>query len=168
VHARSFFLVVKYIDMTTNIKGLTISLILIAVFGFVVFYFTKNNTEAPVDQIPDSTTKEVDPNTMIDVVSPVPYGMVTSPVSVIGQAKGTWYFEASFPVTLIDANGKVIVQTHAEAQGDWMTENFVPFLATLNFSKPATKTGTLILEKDNPSGLPEHDAKVEIPVTFSN
>jgi hypothetical protein len=49
-----------------------------------------------------------------------------------------------------------------------MTEDFVPFFsATLEFSVPSGVTrGNLILEKANPSGLPEHEATLQIPVTF--
>ncbi|MCX6384936.1 MAG: hypothetical protein NTV16_10770 [Actinobacteria bacterium] len=46
--------------------------------------------------------------------------------------------------------------------------DFVPFKAQIKFEKPATDTGVLILEKDNPSGLSENDAKIEIPVRFDN
>lgn len=50
-----------------------------------------------------------------------------------------------------------------------MTENFVPFSSTIEFSSaPTTQTGKVVLHKDNPSGLPQNDAKVEIPVRFSN
>ena len=49
---------------------------------------------------------------------------------------------------------------------EWMTENFVLFLATLDFTQPATDTIFLVLKKDNPSGLPEHDAQIEIAVRF--
>jgi hypothetical protein len=47
-----------------------------------------------------------------------------------------------------------------------MTPAFVPFEATLSFTPPASRTGTLILAKDNPSGLPEHAAELRIPVRF--
>jgi hypothetical protein len=47
-----------------------------------------------------------------------------------------------------------------------MTEKFVSYKATLEFSAPATDTGTLVLEKDNPSGLPEHDDSLVVPVKF--
>jgi len=60
----------------------------------------------------------------------------------------------------------VLGQIPAQAQGDWMTENFVPFAATLDFTTPTTATGSLILEKDNPSGLPENDKQLTIPVKF--
>ena len=52
------------------------------------------------------------------------------------------------------------------ADGEWTTKDFVPFALTLNFAEPRTATGTLVLEKSNPSGLPEHAAEVRIPVRF--
>jgi len=43
----------------------------------------------------------------------------------------------------------------------------VPFTATLTFTKPPYEnSGTLILKKDNPSGLPQNDAALEIPIVF--
>ena len=47
-----------------------------------------------------------------------------------------------------------------------MTKDFVPFKAELEFSLPSTETGVLILEKDNPSGLPENDDELRIPIRF--
>jgi hypothetical protein len=91
---------------------------------------------------------------------------VASPFTVEGTARGNWYFEASFPIELRDGNGKLIVQKPAQAIGEWMTVEFVPFSATLTYAKPATATGTLILRNDNPSGLPENDRWISIPVRF--
>ena len=54
----------------------------------------------------------------------------------------------------------------AQAQSDWMTEDFVPFKAQLNFATSSTEQGVLILEKDNPSGLPENDDELQIPIIF--
>jgi hypothetical protein len=98
--------------------------------------------------------------------SPLPNDVVTSPLIVTGSARGTWYFEASFPVRLLDGNGNEIAITPAQANGDWMTEDFVPYTAVLEFAPPATPNGTLVLQKDNPSGLPEYDQSLEIPVLF--
>ncbi len=103
---------------------------------------------------------------IIKLEEPLPHTLASSPLLIKGKARGQWYFEASFPVILKDANGKIIAQAPAQAQGEWMTTEFVPFTATLTFSKPATTTGTLILQKDNPSGLPENDDSIEIPLTF--
>ncbi len=104
---------------------------------------------------------------LIVAISPTPNQVVTSPLTITGRARGNWYFEASFPIELIDANGKQLAITPATAQGDWMTTEFVPFSAMLTFLKPTTATGTLILHKDNPSGLPEHDNELRVPVHFS-
>lgn len=104
---------------------------------------------------------------LIRVSNPQPNQIIASPLTITGEARGQWYFEASFPVTLLDANGNVLAEHYATAQDEWMTENFVPFESVLVFPKPTTEKGTLVLQKDNPSGLPEHDAEIRIPVRFA-
>ncbi len=103
---------------------------------------------------------------LIKITLPTPNSTVKTPLLVTGQARGTWYFEASFPVKIYDANGNLLGATVAQAQSDWMTTNFVPFKATLNFTTPTTSTGTLVLEKDNPSGLPQNDDSLVVPIRF--
>ena len=103
---------------------------------------------------------------LIHLDSPQPNAIVTSPLTLTGEARGNWYFEASFPVELTDEGGNPIVRYYAEAQGDWMTTEFVPFKSTLTFTKKTTTRGFLILHKDNPSGLEEHDDFLRIPVRF--
>lgn len=128
--------------------------------GVVAGYFLASNRPAMV--VPTPT-----PDPMIMVSVPLPGANVASPFQVTGQARGPWYFEASFPVTLKDSSGAVLVQTIAEAQSDWMTTDWVPFVATLTFPpQPAGSTGTLILRKDNPSGDPQYDDSRTIPVVF--
>lgn len=106
-------------------------------------------------------------NNNIHVSNPIANTKITSPLIVKGEAKGTWFFEASFPVVLTDWDGKIIAQGIAKAESDWMTTNFVPFTATLTFTKPSYgATGSLILKKDNPSGLPQNDDSLEITVKF--
>lgn len=93
--------------------------------------------------------------------------LIASPLTVRGEAVGTWFFEASFPVYLVDWDGRIIGEGLATAAGDWMTPDYVPFTARIEFVKPSYgERGALILKKDNPSGLPEHDAAVEIPIKF--
>lgn len=111
----------------------------------------------------------VDKSGLVRLTSPLPNAEISSPVVITGEARGTWYFEASFPIFLTDWDGKIIGQGIAEAQSDWMTADFVPFKATLTFdtaliSGQYSPSGTLILKKDNPSGLPENDDALEIPV----
>ena len=109
---------------------------------------------------------EMEMSSKIRIDSPRPHQTIKSPLVITGEAVGGWYFEAVFPIDLVDANGEIIAQHYAQAQGEWMTENFVPFTSTLQFATPSTPTGTLILRKDNPSGLPENEADLRIPVRF--
>ena len=113
-----------------------------------------------------SSSADAQAHDMIELESPASNDIVTSPLTITGQARGNWYFEASFPVELLDANGNRLAMHYAEAQGEWMTTEFVPFKSTITFLTPTTPTGTLILHKDNPSGLPENDDSIRIPVRF--
>ncbi len=121
--------------------------------------------EPPVSQNGDVPPEEPQDN-LIRLTTPKPGDTVRSPLIIEGEARGNWYFEASFPVTLLDANGNVLVQHYAMAQDEWMTTEFVPFRTELTFSAPAGEEGVLVLEKDNPSGLPEHADERRIPVRF--
>lgn len=96
-----------------------------------------------------------------------PGDKISSPLEITGEARGTWFFEASFPITILDDSGNIIVEGHAEATADWMTEEFVGFKATLQFTTPQNVTkGFLVLHKDNPSGLAQNDDELKIPVKF--
>lgn len=91
---------------------------------------------------------------------------LTSPFTVTGDARGTWYFEATFPLRVEDTDGTVLGNGYATAQSEWMTENFVPFSGSVYFDPGETTEGWLVLEKSNASGLPEHDDALRIPVAF--
>jgi hypothetical protein len=110
-------------------------------------------------------TEIVMPTYDIRVTTPLPNETVKSPLTVSGVAPGEWFFEAVFPITLLDEDGTVLALVSAQAQGEWMTEELVPFRAELEFI-PKGKRGILLLQKDNPSGLPQNDKKQEIPVQF--
>lgn len=112
---------------------------------------------------------ELEKSDLIHIQSPRPNEVITTPVTITGEARGYWFFEASFPIMVTDWDGLIIGEGYATANGEWMTEEFVPFTATVVFTVPTDtpyKRGTLILKKDNPSGLPEHDDALEIPVRF--
>lgn len=106
-------------------------------------------------------------NEIIVVETPKPNAVIKSPVTIKGKARGNWYFEASFPFRVVDAAGTVLAQVPVQAQGEWMTTEFVPFEMSVPFKQPTTTTGMLIFEKDNPSGLPQNAAEVRILVRFS-
>ncbi|OGY44355.1 MAG: hypothetical protein A2731_00095 [Candidatus Buchananbacteria bacterium RIFCSPHIGHO2_01_FULL_39_8] len=109
---------------------------------------------------------ELEKTDLIQVSNPRPNQTISSPLVITGQARGYWFFEASFPIKLLDENNNEIAIAIAQAQSDWMTENFVPFEATLEFVAEPNTSGWLVLEKDNPSGLPENADELRMPVIF--
>ena len=109
---------------------------------------------------------EIEKSDLIIINSPRPNQVVSSPLLIEGRARGFWFFEGDFPVYLLDKNNNRLGVAIAQAQGEWMTEEFVPFEAKLEFSKPETNWGTLILKKDNPSDLSENDDELQVPIIF--
>ncbi len=126
-----------------------------------------NNSQVSTSSSPivETTTTTTLGNDEIKIYGLTSGQTLTSPITIEGEAKG-WYFEASFPVQLLDANGKILFEGPATAQSDWMTSAFVPFKITVTFTKPSTATGTLIFRNDNPSGLPENERSFKVPVRF--
>lgn len=124
------------------------------------------NPDSLVEPIVASLKFGEDKSDLIKVENPQPGQAIKSPLTISGRARGSWYFEAVFPIVLRDGTGKEIARAQGTALNEWMTIEFVPFEATLTFAAPTTATGTLVFEKDNPSGLPENDDKLEVPVSF--
>ena len=124
---------------------------------------------APQPATPEDAGNAAQKADLIVLDSPRPNQTITSPLTVTGKARGYWFFEASFPVVLVDWDGRIIAQGIATAKGDWMTADFVPFEATLTFAvdkNAYSNRGALILKKDNPSGLPQNDDALEVPVVI--
>ncbi|MCB9798265.1 hypothetical protein H6758_00900 [Candidatus Nomurabacteria bacterium] len=110
---------------------------------------------------------ELEKMDMIRLDHPRPNQKISSPLEVTGQARGNWFFEASFPVVLTNWDGLIIAQGVAQATDEWMTEDFVPFYVEIEFETPDYgDLGALILQKSNPSGMPENDDALEIPILF--
>ncbi|PJE76615.1 hypothetical protein COV05_03465 [Candidatus Uhrbacteria bacterium CG10_big_fil_rev_8_21_14_0_10_48_16] len=165
--------------------------VLIVVCAFIVW--REVQAPPPSPSIPEEQEEIIppeDPSTAFTslqgvelvVTSPLQGSVVTSPLTVTGEVPGFWYFEATFPLSLVNWDGLIIAEGYATAQGEWMTEDMVPFTATLEFTDvlPLTegvedlsqvqdfmKNGALILQRDNPSGLPENDDAIEIPIRFA-
>jgi hypothetical protein len=103
-------------------------------------------------------------NIVIDL--PFPGAVTGKTFSVIGKARGTWFFEASFPVAVLDVNGKEIARGVAVAGSDWMTTEFVPFKADIKIPESYMGKATLVLKNDNPSGLKEKDISASFSFTI--
>ncbi len=110
-------------------------------------------------------------NGAINVSYPQNGDEISSPLTITGEARGFWFFEGDFPIILTDWDGRIIAEGYATAKGEWMTEDFVEFEGVIEFIKPEhigefSERGSLILQKDNPSGLPENDDAREITIYF--
>ena len=121
------------------------------------FWFWQNYKKSEPSQYKD----------LVTLISPTEGDYISSPVIIEGKARGNWFFEASFPVFVVDWDGLIIGQGIAQAQSEWMTTDYVQFRAEITFTKSVVKNnGWIILKKDNPSGLPEYDDAFEVPIFF--
>jgi hypothetical protein len=121
----------------------------------------KNIEEASVAALADPIAKD----DLISIDSPLLSQKISSPVTITGKARGSWFFEGSFPVEITTEDGTIIGKGIGQANGDWMTTSYVPFSATITFTKPANSaSGYIILRKDNPSGEAQFDNSVSIKV----
>jgi hypothetical protein len=126
--------------------------------------------ESPIVENPTTTPETPKPTYMnasadkIVVDSPKPGEAVGTTFSVMGKARGNWYFEASFPLQVLSSQGSLLKEMPVQADGEWMTTEFVPFSETVTLPPGTKGAATLILKNDNPSGLPENDASISIPI----
>ena len=103
---------------------------------------------------------------LIRIDTILPNDIIKEGAIITGEARGMWFFEGSFPVILTDEDGNELGTVIAQAQDEWMTEDFVPFEAILDISFGKAKRGELLLKKDNPSDMVELDDVLRIPVLF--
>ncbi len=101
------------------------------------------------------------------ITMPVVNSLLTWTIIIEGEAPGGRFFEATAPVSLTNWDGLIIEEGYITATEDRMTGWMIPFEGTLTYTvdpNRANDNGALILHKSNPSGLPENDAAVEIPL----
>lgn len=104
----------------------------------------------------------------IRVEKPIAGSTVSFPLEISGEAKGNWFFEAEFTVHLF-RNGNELAVAIVKAQDDWMTSDYVPFSATMNFDAEGyTGDAALIFRNNNASGKPELDKEFTLPVRIEN
>ncbi len=152
----------------------SILILLVLIAALAAILLSVNPRTPVVEEIPTPipVTPVISPATKDDMIvlySPLPKSAIASPLTIEGKARGNWFFEASFPIVLTNWDGVIIAEGFATAQGEWMTTEYVPFTATLAFTKPDTQVsdrGWLILKKDNPSGEPQFDNALEVEIHY--
>lgn len=149
-------------------------IIIIAGALLVVFVLSKVSpkAETPIVEepgivVPAETQLTSTKGVVIYVDMPKDGAVITSPLMLHGRAPGNWFFEASAPIVLTDWDGLIIAEGYIEAEGEWMTTDYVPFHGTIDFVKPAYgERGTIIFHKDNPSGESQFDDSAEMTIKF--
>ncbi len=150
---------------------------LFALLGLVIaFILVTHKARAPfVVPVPEVVSPVVTPEVpaskddLITLESPLPKSLITSPLVVKGKARGTWFFEGSFPIEMVNWDGLIIGEGYATAQGEWMTTEYVPFEGTITFTRPQDEysdKGWIILKKDNPSDNPALDNALEVEIQY--
>ena len=69
-------------------------------------------------------------------------------------------------VELLDENGKKLGTAVLEATSDWMRLP-TKFKATLTFVSAKEQNGTLVFRNENPSGMPENNMELRMPVKIN-
>jgi hypothetical protein len=158
--------------MTKTQTGIVAALAIVIIIGGAYLAFFTPHAQAPtVTQDPaeqgQATYTNASENDIV-VTLPFPGAVTGKEFSVIGKARGYWFFEASFPVYLYDEAGNELAVGlgSPEPEGtEWMTTEFVSFKATVTAPQSYIGKATLVLKRDNPSGEPQNDASVTIPIT---
>lgn len=145
----------------------TISFISVIVISYMFFDVITNKK---IDDTKTATIKEpkttyINASTsLIQVTSPLAGAIIAKEFTVSGKARGYWYFEGTFPAQLQTPGGSLLAEGVLTGQGNWMTEEFVPFHGEFRVSKKYTGKVVLIIKNDNPSGLSEKESWLSIPL----
>lgn len=122
---------------------------------------------APSPSSPEQNNNQRATSELLEIEAPLPKQNISSPLEIKGKARGQWYFEGNFPVVLEDSKGNILARGAAEAQGQWMTSDFVPFELTLTYrNAPSNEVGHLVFQRANASGKSENDQSLRLPVSF--
>ena len=100
------------------------------------------------------------------IASPVEDMVVASTLEVTGSAQGFWYFEGEFQIYIYDDNNEELGIGYVTAQGDWMTEGYVPFTGQLTFENSTTPGGRVVFRQSDPSGMQETLQESMVSVRF--
>jgi hypothetical protein len=118
-----------------------------------------SNTELPQVTNPETFSVAISQNST-----------VSAGQTISGSVPGFWFFEGSFPVSLVDNNDNVFGTVIATSTSDWMTSDIIPFTITLPTTLSYTGPGKIVFTRDDPSdgesSIPLSETTATIPVIF--
>ncbi|MCC7004934.1 hypothetical protein IT397_03390 [Candidatus Nomurabacteria bacterium] len=103
----------------------------------------------------------------IKVFYPKANETISTPFLIEGEALGSWYFEGSFPINLVNENGDVLATGVAKAKSNWMVNDFVPFESRFDYEGGGSGPASFIFSRDNPSGISEYDRSYNLPIIIN-
>ncbi len=126
----------------------------------------KNKNQKPKEPAKQTELKpSLNPKVKIQI--PRVNSYISSPLHIKGYIPKNWAFENTFPISLEDAQGNKIKNTTVAIKLISPNgEDEIYFEAVATFSKSSGE-GYLVIENDNPSGLPEKKEVHKIPVQFA-
>lgn len=80
-------------------------IILLAAGTAIYLRYPPNPASLQKNNVPPAQTTEKGNADIIKVSDPLPEAVIKNPLIVRGEARGQWFFEASFPVKIFDENG---------------------------------------------------------------
>jgi hypothetical protein len=159
------------------ISSIIIILVLLVVGAGIIYkiFLVSKDTNNPILQVTASPISIQSPSptpvatsSAVVILEPKPNSFVKSPFTIKGQAPGSWLFEGQTTAKLERKDGTEIAQAVLLAETEWMTVEQVAFSGSMKFTKPAGVTEVnLIIEKSNPSGLPENADLIRIPLKLN-
>ena len=151
----------------TKFGKLLLIVILIVILVVVVFFFQKPVVDVNPPPEDNIILREILGN-KDDLISfsIFPNSKVQGVVSYQGAVKGGYFFEANILINILDANKNVLKTSNAIAMTDWMTIEPVEFEGNIDFTNLPKGLAYIEIHNDNPSGLPENDKSVLIPIVI--
>jgi len=145
-----------------SIRNIVLGVIILIIIYFAFLKGGEVKAPEEVASTPEVTYVNSSADNIV-VELPFPGAVTGKEFKVIGQARGPWFFEADFPVEVLDKDGNSLALAIATAEGEWMTTEFVPFSADITVPESYIGPATLVLYKDNPSDMRELDASMSFP-----
>jgi Sporulation and spore germination len=161
---------------TRNIIVFTLILITIIVASFGIYHYNQNNGFDVKNPQNSGTVSSSTQSQSTSRILKSPKGIqleldfdpkvtVACPFLIKGRIPGNWFFEGQFPIKVLD-NNQNITTIIATASEDWMTTSPVQFEASYDCQNCKNNLN-LLFEKDNPSGLPQNNDSILVPIVIN-
>ncbi|MEI8130760.1 MAG: hypothetical protein WCG55_04640 [bacterium] len=99
-------------------------------------------------------------------LSITPGATITDVATITGEIKGVYFFEGKAQGVLLDENKKILNSFSLDATSNWLTADAVSFTATVDTTSALAGPGYIRLKNDNPSGDPEKDKYIDVPIVI--